>query len=181
MPLIRTDARHGRALGATVDLLTRLKIDFMFVGNVALCGWLETEVATGPIDLVAVLKLEQKNQVAMMGSNRGFRVSREEIESAEELDLIPMHFIDPDGDVRVHVLIASNALYGRMVAVAKPAAIDGHPSEVKIPAAEDLALLLNVAEDEVSARRLMALPGFDRQALNERLVSIGLPTMVISE
>lgn len=181
MPVIRSDARHRRALSAAADLLGRLRIDFMFVGNVALSGWLGAEVTSGPIDLVAVLKPEQKNQVVMMGTHRGFRVDREELDSAEELDLIPLHFVDEEGDVRVHVLVASNALYGRMVAGAKAATIDGRDGEVRVPSAEDFALLLIVAEDEVSARRIMALPEFDRHSLNERLVSIGLPGMVVHE
>jgi len=106
---------------------------------------------------------EQKNQVAMMASNRGFRVDREEIEGTIELDLIPLQFVDAEGDVRVHVLVASNALYGRMVAAARD----------NIAAPEDLALLFTVAEDP-DRDSLLALPDFDHRKFNDRLRSIGL-------
>ena len=41
-----------------------------------------------------------------------------EIEQAEELDLVPLNFVDAERrhGRPVHVLLASNALYGRMVA-----------------------------------------------------------------
>ena len=40
--------------------------------------------------------------------------------------------------------------------------------------AEDLALMLFVAEDETSVRTLMAAPEFDRTGFNELLTSIGI-------
>jgi hypothetical protein len=45
---------------------------------------------------------------------------------------------------------------------------------IRVPKAEDLALLMLVAEDEAAVQRLTMLPGFDRQAFNDRLTSIGL-------
>jgi hypothetical protein len=51
--------------------------------------------------------------------------------------------------------------------------------EIRVAAAEDLALLLLVGEDDVSVRKLAALPDFDRGAFNDRLVSIGLAEQVI--
>lgn len=174
MQPLRASARHGRAIRATADLLTRLKLEFVFVGEVARSLWLGTAIDRGSVDVLALLSPEQKNMVAMMGSNRGFRVERDEIEQSEELDLVPLNFVDPEGDVRVHVLVASNALYGRMVAAGRR---DG---EVAVAAAEDLALLLAMGEDRDSMK-LVALPGFDRAAYNRRLIAIGLPELVVAE
>jgi hypothetical protein len=167
MTTIAASPRHTRAIAAVTDLLGRQKIDFMFAGSVARAAWLGGDV-TGAVDVIALMTPQQKNQVAMMASNRGFRVERAEIEQSEELDLVPLNFIDDDGDVRIHVLLASNALYGRMFADAQTV------GDVRVPAAEDLALMMAVGEDEVSVRRLQALPGFDREAYRRKLVSIGM-------
>src|SRR5437763_15298826 len=78
-------------IAAVVDLLTRQRLDFVFAGSVARAAHLGTPVDGGSIDVIATMGPQQKNQVAMMASNRGFRVEREEIEATEELDLIPMH------------------------------------------------------------------------------------------
>lgn len=172
MQAIRADARYNRAIHATAELLEKLRVDAMFVGGVARAAWLGGDVAGGAIDVLALMNAPQKNQLAMMASNRGFRVDREELEQSEELDLVPLNFIDGEEEVRVHVLLASNALYGRMVAAAQPSSIDERA--LKVPRAEDLALLLLFAEDEVTVRRLATLPEFDRAAFQERLVSIGL-------
>jgi hypothetical protein len=127
--------------------------------------------------LVALMTPEQKSQVAMMAGNRGFRVDREEVDHTAELDLIPLHVVDPEGEVRVHVLVASNALYGRMVraGVAR--------ENIQVAAVEDLALLFALGDDEESQRAaalLVRLPEFNRAAYNERLVSIGLPQFVVN-
>lgn len=178
MPSIATTPRHGRALHATAELLSKLRLDYAFVGGVARAAWLGGEVK-GPIDVLALMTPQQKNQVAMMASNRGFRVDRQEIEATEELDVVPLNFVDEQGEVRVHVLVASNALYGRMFASIREAEFDGRA--LRVVAAEDLALLLTMADDEVSVRRLLAIDGFDRHTYNERLVSIGLAELVIAE
>ena len=175
---VRASARHGRAIDAVSDLLARLRIDFIFVGNVAHSAWLGSVAESGPVDVIALMRDEQKNQVAMMGSNRGFRVQRDEIEASEELDLIPMHFVDPEGDVRVHVLLATNALYGRMVANRTEATYGERT--ISVPTAEDLALLLAVGEDS-DREMLITLPEFDRRAYNRRLVAIGLPQLAVAE
>jgi hypothetical protein len=169
---IRATARYSRAIHATAELLGRLKLDTMFVGNVARAAWLNVEMSSGAVDVLAVMTGQQKGQVAMMAANRGFRVERDEIEATEELDLIPLNFIDPEGEVRVHVLLASNALYGRMVSVGIATEVDERT--VKIPRAEDLALMLLMAEDQEAVQHLTALPEFDLQAFRERLASIGL-------
>lgn len=170
---IRATVRYSRAIHAVAELLGKLKIDAMFVGNVARAAWLDLEVSTGAIDVIAVMTPQQKTQVAMMAANRGFRVEREELDATEELDLIPLHFLDEEGEeVRVHVLLASNALYGRMVSVA--IATQHEERTLKIPRAEDLALMLLMAEDAEAVQRLTGLPQFDLAAFRERLASIGL-------
>jgi hypothetical protein len=165
---IRASAPHAQAIHAIAELLEKLRIESMFVGAVARSAWLGSEVEDGSIDVLALMNAPQKNQVAMMASNRGFRVEKSEIEQSEELDLVPLNF----GDVRVHVLLASNALYGRMMNHAKPAQIDERA--IRVPAAEDLALMLFVGEDEGTVRKLTMLPDFDRSAFHDRLTSIGL-------
>jgi hypothetical protein len=172
MHSIRAAARFNRAIHATAELLGKLRIEAMFVGNVARGAWLGGGVESGAIDVLALMNAPQRGQLAMMASNRGFRVDREELEQSEELDLVPLNYIDEEGEVRVHVLLASNALYGRMVTAAAQAAIDDR--EIRVPRAEDLALLLLFAEDETTVKSLAVLPEFDRTAFQERLVSIGL-------
>jgi hypothetical protein len=167
---VRANDRYARAIAATADLLSRLKLTCTFVGNVARSAWLHSDLEDGSIDALALMTPEQKNQVAMMGSNRGFAIDRGEIERSEELDLIPMRF---DG-IRIHVLVASNALYASIVNRALPA------GAIRVASAEDLALLLSLGDDP-AAEMLIRLPEFDRRAYNERLVSIGLPQMVVAE
>src|SRR5437764_374197 len=82
-------------------------------------AWLGGMIDSGSIDVLALMQPQQQNQVAMMANNRGFRVDRDEIEQTEELDLVPLTWPDDDEDVRVHVLVASNALYARMFAAAR--------------------------------------------------------------
>lgn len=155
------------AVDAVTELLTRLRLDFMFVGAVARAAWLGEET-DGAVDVVALMQPQQKNQVAMMAANRGFRVERQEVEESEELDLIPLHF----GPTRVHVLVASNALYGRMFSAAQSRPLGGR--EVKVPAREDYALLLALADDFDTVRELSRQPEFDRTRYEQLLRSIGL-------
>jgi hypothetical protein len=182
MHAVRASARYSRAIQAVAELLTRLKIDAMFVGGVARSAWLNVEMGGGAVDVIALMTVQQRNQLAMMASHRGFRVERTELEQAEELDLVPLNFLDAEGEVRVHVLLASNALYGRMVAAAiptvlaasQPAAEATADLPLKIPRAEDLALMLLMAEDQEALQYLTSLPEFDLPAFRERLTSIGL-------
>lgn len=169
---IRATARYSRAIHAVAELLGKLKMDAMFVGNVARGAWLDVEVGSGAVDAIAVMTPQQKTQIAMMAANRGFRVERDELDATEELDLIPLHFLDEEEEVRVHVLLASNALYGRMVSVAIATQLDERT--IKIPRAEDLALMLLMAEDAEAVQRLTGMPQFDLAAFRERLTSIGL-------
>jgi hypothetical protein len=208
MHAIRASARHTRALQSTASLLAKLRVESVFVGTVARAAWLGDPIEDGSIDALALMNAPQKNQVAMMASNNGYRVERDEIEASVELDLVPLNFVDPEGDVRVHVLLASNALYGRMVTGgveaetadrrlqiaegvdsvpssepgASPAIRDLHsaiPTMLRVPNAEDFALLLVMSEDEEGVARMCALGGFDRDAFNERLVAIGLGAQVV--
>lgn len=205
MPEIRATARYARAIEAVHELLSRLRLDFLFLGNVARSAWLDSEVATGSLDVLATMGPQQKNQVAMMASNRGFRVERDEVEASEELDIVPMRF----DDIRIHVLVASNALYGRMVAggveahlartaevLASRPVVDELVAEalptnaagraglgertLRIPTAEDFALLLAMMGDEVALHALTSTPEFDRAGYNEKLHSIGLGEHVLA-
>jgi hypothetical protein len=179
MQPIHATGRYARALRAIADLLTRLKLASAYVGSVARAAWLGGEVAAGSIDVIAVMGPQQKNQIAMMASNRGWRVDRDEIEQSEELDLIPLNFVDEEGEVRVHVLVASNALYGRMVAAACETTFED--LTLRVPAAEDFALLLALAGDEAALQAITTDVAFDRRGYNEKLISIGLPGLVVAE
>ncbi len=160
--------RYQRAIEAVHELLAKLRLEWIFVGGIARAAWLGGTVDGGSIDVVALMQPQQKNQVAMMAANRGFRVEREEIEQSEELDLIPLHF----ADVRIHVLVASNALYAKMIASAKTV------HDLRVASREDLALLLTLSEDAAAVRQLMSTADFDRARYNETLVSIGLRELV---
>jgi hypothetical protein len=173
MPDIRASGTYARAIEAVHDLLSRLRLDFLFVGDVARSAWLGSEAGAGSVDVLATMGPQQKSQVAMMASNRGFRVEREEVDASEELDLIPLHFVADDGtNIRVHVLVASNALYGRMVAAGVPAQLG--ELTLRVPTGEDYALLLAMMGDEVALHVLTGMPEFDRDAFNGKLRSIGL-------
>jgi hypothetical protein len=166
---------YERAALALADLLGRLRIDFIFVGSVARSVYLGAQVASGSLEVVALLAPEQKNQVAMMAKNRGFSVDRDEVAASEELDLVPLGM---DG-IRLFVLVASNALYGRMVADG----VAGTLSElaIRVPRIEDFALLLQMSSDEAGLLALADGPDFDRPRYNRKLVSIGLRDLVIPE
>jgi hypothetical protein len=160
--------RYGRAIDAIRELLSKLRSEWIFVGGIARAAWLGGIVEGGSIDVVALMQPQQKGQVAMMASNQGFRVEREEIERSEELDLIPLHF----DDVRIHVLVASNALYAKMIGAARVV------GNLKVASPEDLALLLTLSEDSAGVLQLMSGPDFDRARYNETLTSIGLRELV---
>ena len=177
MQNVHATPRYDRALAAIADLLGRLRLEFAFAGSVARSAWLGSMIDSGALDVIVLMNPEQKNQVAMMANNRGFRLDRDEVARTEELDLIPMSFVDSDGDVRVHVLVASNALYARMIKNSVEA------GTAKVVTAEDLALMCSLGEDDDSqraAKMLIHLPEFDRAAYNARLVSIGLSEFVVN-
>ncbi|HEX9500461.1 MAG TPA: hypothetical protein VGA10_02285 [Thermoanaerobaculia bacterium] len=160
--------RYARAIEAVSDLLSRLRIEWIFVGGVARAAWLGGAIDGGSIDVVALMQPQQKNQVAMMASNRGFVVDRNEVDASEELDLVPLHF----ADVRIHVLVASNALYSKMIGAGQIV------KELRVASREDLALLLTLGEDAAGAHELMSAPDFNRGRYNETLLAIGLRELV---
>ena len=180
--LISIAADHGAALAAIGEVLTRLKLDHAFVGGVAASALLGESLETGSIDVLVVLSSEQKNQVAMMASNKGFRVERSELEATEELDLIPLYFTAAMGEIRVHVLVASNALYGQMVKRAVFSTVDGR--DIRIIRPEDFALLLTVGGDTASLERrerlIQRTTGFDLDSFNNQLSSVGLASMKVT-
>src|SRR4051794_512287 len=100
---IRAAAAHARAIAAIDDLLSRQRIEHLFVGSVARAAWLDGLVDSGSIDVLGLMQAQQMNNVAMMASHRGFGVDRDEVLRTEELDLVPLSF----EEVRVHVLVAS--------------------------------------------------------------------------
>ncbi len=217
---LRATPRYTRAIEAVADLLAKLRIESMFVGSVARSAWLGGLIESGSIDVLGVMQPQQKNQVAMMAGNRGFRVDRDELDQTEELDLIPLTWIDED-DVRVHVLVASNALYARMFGAARVVQLHNSKTwvglssptgtcetadataessrasiydrastgrtresdlrflEIRVPSAEDTALLLSLSEEHDDVRILAASAQFDRRAFNDKLVSIGLRELVL--
>jgi len=166
--VIEIHPRYARAMEAVAELLGKLRLEWIYVGGVARAAYLGGAVEGGSIDIVALMQPLQKGQVAMMASNRGFRVDRDEIDRSEELDLIPLHF----ADVRVHVLVASNALYAKMIRAARVV------GDLRVPSREDLALLLTLSEDSASVQQLMSSPDFDHARFNETLISIGLRELV---
>ena len=176
---IRATEPLSRAIHATSELLGKLRIEFIFLSGVARAAWLGEVADCGDLDLLALMQPQQKNQVAMMAGNRGFTVDRAEVEQSEELDLVPFSFGEGADRVRIHVLLASNALYGRMVAAARETVFEERA--VRVPIAEDFALLLSVAGDDEAVRALAADPAFDRRLYNEKLVAIGLKALAIEE
>jgi hypothetical protein len=171
MHALAATPQYERAISAVAELLGKQRLDHIFAGNVARAAWLGEPVTGGSVDAIAAMAPQQKNQVAMMASNRGFAVDRDEIEGAEELDLVPMKF---EG-TRVHILVASNALYGRMIQ-------DGVAfGDLRVPRIEDFALLLQMSNDVTALMSLIETPEFDRAAYNAKLTSIGLRELVVPQ
>jgi len=202
---IVADPRHATVIRAVVDLLSRLRLDHAFVGSVARAAHCGDPIAAGAIDVVVTMGPQQKSQLAMMAKNNGFDVERDEVDAAEELDLVPMRF----ESTRVHFLVASNALYGRMVAdgvetvlrgggrprppargveprVPRGRADEGvrpHDEDVtlKVPRLEDFALLLQMSNDVEALMSIVDSPQFDRARYNAKLSAIGLGGLVVPE
>ena len=167
------------AVQATEELLTKLQIVHAFVGEVALAAWLGRSASTGPVDVLALLTPDRSRQVPMMASNRGFLVDEIELEETRELDLIPMRFTHPQGSPRVHVLMASNALYSRMLKRSCEAELGEDMIPVVHP--EDLGLMLAMQDARETLDALIGAAGdsFDRSRFNETLVTIGLAERVL--
>ena len=166
---IEATEEYAEVIQAVATLFERLRLQTAFVGNVALAGWLGGRMERGPVDVLAMITPERMRQVPMMASNNGFQVDSTEVEAALELDLVPMRY----GGIRVHVLMATNALYGQMLAHSVEASVG--ETTVRIVNAEDLALLLLMAEDDQSVQTMVRdISELDVDALNRKLVSIGL-------
>ena len=176
-------AERLAAVAATTRLLEKLKIPSAWVGEVALAGWMAEPLgAAGAVDVLAVVPTDRSRQIPMMARHNGFHVDEEELRRTEELDLLPMTWRTDGDGVRVHVLFATNALYGRMVREAEEATAGDSP--IRIIRAEDLALLLLVGgmpgvKDLIARLRLRAGERFDAEALNRKLESVGLAGQVI--
>jgi len=181
-PTLHLPPEHRRAAAILDELMEQVKIDYAFVGSIALNAWLDVPVA-GSLDLLALISPERGSQLPMMATQRGFRVDREEMEAVKELDLLPMHF-EGEQEIRVNVLMATNALYSNMIARRREVSINDDRT-VWIIAPADLALLLRVAEDETSAGQFTNL--LERQAsevdvekFNRNLRSIGLSRLEVA-
>jgi hypothetical protein len=162
------------AVRATEELLTKLRIAHAFVGEIAISAWLGRPAAAGSVDVLALVTPDRSQQVPMMASNRGFVVDEKELEETRELDLIPMRFAHESGSPRVHVLMASNALYSRMLA--RTTEVELGDDMIPVVHAEDLGLMLAMQDADETLEALIASAGdsFDRSRFNETLVSIGL-------
>lgn len=174
------DPARRRAIEMTDDLLARLRIEHAFVGSVARAAWLGDPVE-GSVDVLAMVGSDRKAQIPMMAGNRGFELDRDAIEAADELDLVPLSVVHDGERVRIHVLVASNSLYARMVT----GSVEAHFEElaVRVVNAEDLALLVMMSSEdgERGVRQLIDAAGadFDLTRFNDRLVSIGLQRRVV--
>jgi hypothetical protein len=161
----------ARAIG---EILSRQQVTHAFVGEIAIGAWTGRRVEAGAVDVLALVSPDRCQQIPMMASNRGFAVDAAEVEAARELDLIPMRWGDASGP-RVHVLMATNALYAKMLNRTVEARLAD--SAVPVVHVEDLALMLvlsdreDVTVDELSAR---AGDAFDAARFGETLRAIGL-------
>lgn len=167
------------AVRATEELLTKLQIAHAFVGEIAISAWLGRAATAGSVDVLALVTPDRSRQVPMMACNRGFLVDEHELEETRELDLIPMRFVHDDGNPRVHVLMASNALYSRMLGRTTEAELGD--DMIPVVHAEDLGLMLAMqdADETLDALIASAGEGFDCDRFNETLVSIGLSGRIV--
>ena len=174
---VEASPAYREALEAVAELLDKLRIEYVFVGEVAVAGWFATLVDDGAVDVLAAVSPEGSGQIPMMAGHRGFIVSREDIEATQELDLIPLRFPAGENEIRIHVLIASNALYGNLIRDGVVARMGER--NLRIVSAEDLALLLTVggSGDDLRLRNELILrvgASFDSERMNRRMTAIGL-------
>jgi hypothetical protein len=163
------------AARAIDDILARQQVAHAFVGEIAIGAWTGRRVETGAVDVLALVSPERSQQIPMMASHRGFTVDPAEVEAARELDLVPMRWGGGEGSPRVHVLMATNALYAKMLNRTVEALLAGSP--VPVVHVEDLALMIVLSDrDDVTVDDLAKAAGdaFDRAHFDETLRSIGL-------
>lgn len=180
---LRCDIDEPRlaAVRAIADILARQQVAHAFVGEVAIGAWTGARVDRGAVDVLALVSPDRCQQVPMMASHRGFAVDAAEVEAARELDLIPLRFGESPEAPRVHVLMATNALYSKMIGRAVLA--DAGGAQIPVVHAEDLAIMLSLSDrgdggvGELAAR---AGGAFDVDRFNMTLRSIGLGGKVIA-
>lgn len=183
MSELRCDIAEPRlaAVRAIGDILARQQVTHAFVGEVAIGAWTGARIDRGAVDVLALVAPDSRQQIPMMASHRGFTVDAAEVEAARELDLIPMRHGDGPDATRVHVLLASNALYSKMLGRAVSASAGD--AEIPVVHAEDLAIMLSLSDRaDVGAIDLAAFAGeaFDVDRFNTTLRSIGLGGKVIA-
>lgn len=177
MTQLRLDIGEPRLAAARAidDILTRQQVAHAFVGELAIGAWTGRRVERGAVDVLALVSADRGQQVPMMASHRGFTVDAAEVEAARELDLIPMRWGGGDGSLRVHVLMATNTLYAKMLTRSVDSLLGD--SSVPVVHVEDLALMLVLSDrEDVTLDDLAASAGdaFDRARFDETLRSIGL-------
>lgn len=179
---IGASADYERVIVALLNLFRGMRVNHAFVGTVAGSAWLGRHVEDGSIEALVAVGADGARTLPMMAQHRGFVVDQNLIEASEELDLVPLSFPAQGGEIRVHVLLATNALYGRMIAAARDAHL--RDIDLRIVCAEDFGLLLSVAEDESSAadleRLIESFHGFDLDLFNRKLQSIGLGHLTVT-
>jgi len=183
MTELRCDIGEPRLAAAlAIDgILTRQQVAHAFVGEIAIGAWTGTRVDHGAVDVLALVSPDRCQQVPMMASHRGFSVDAAEVEAARELDLIPMRYGDGPDAPRVHVLMATNALYSKMIGRALPAVAGD--AQISVVHAEDLAIMLSLSDragagvDDLAA---CAGEAFDVDRFNATLRSIGLGGKVLA-
>jgi len=177
MTQLRLDIGEPRLAAARAidDILTRQQVAHAFLGEIAIGAWTGRRVESGAVDVLALVSPDRCQQIPMMASHRGFTVDAAEVEAARELDLIPMRWGGDDASPRVHVLMATNTLYAKMLDRTVEALLEGAP--IQVVHAEDLALMLVLSDrEDVTIDDLATAAGetFDRARFDETLRSIGL-------
>lgn len=172
--IIDIESSRLAAALAISEILARQQVTHAFVGEIAVGAWTGRRVETGAVDLLALVSPDRCQQIPTMASHRGFAVDPADVDAARELDLIPMRWGGPAGP-RVHVLMATNALYAKMLLRVAEAKLG--EATVPVVHAEDLALMLVLSDrDDVSVDELAIRAGdaFDRARFDETLRTIGL-------
>ncbi len=169
------------ATAATLGLLAHLKIDHALVGAAAASVWIEEMAEDESVDVLGLLSPERMQQVPMMAANRGFKVDPEAVERTRELDLIPMVWPSDGSEVKIHVLVAMNALYSLMIRDAVDAKLGDQT--VRVVRRSDYAVLLLVDDRPEAMKRLgdlvASMDDDEIEGLNAKLETIGLGSRAV--
>ncbi|HUO85692.1 MAG TPA: hypothetical protein VM534_11315 [Thermoanaerobaculia bacterium] len=176
------DPDWAEAARSLIEMLDLMQMEAVFVGSIAEAAWLGNEVAAGPIDVLALTSSGHARMIPKVAGQHGFEVDAAEIERAEELDLIPLTRRSGEQRIRIHILMATNALYSRMIRNAVAGFAGG--MALRLLAPEDLAILLLVDESSDARRRLDRLieaagEEMNLDRLNETLASLGLSSKMV--